>query len=61
MPTANAMGIAADMLDESMTSSSETSKVISFSMSVATVSSEAASTTTVQPPFHQHKTVHGHL
>jgi hypothetical protein len=61
VPSANAMGIAANVLDEAMTSSSALSRGTSSSVGVTPVSIEATSTATVKPHFHKHKRVHGHL
>ncbi|RYN19897.1 hypothetical protein AA0119_g7532 [Alternaria tenuissima] len=61
VPSANAMGMVANMLDETTTPGSSSSGHISVSVSVTSASNEATSSATVQPHFHRHKRVHGHL
>lgn len=61
VPSGNAMGMVANMLDETTTPGSSSSGHISVSVSVTSASNEATSSATVQPHFHRHKRVHGHL
>jgi hypothetical protein len=55
------MGMVANMLDETTTPGSSSSGHISVSVSVTSASNEATPSATVQPHFHRHKRVHGHL
>lgn len=61
MPSANAIEIGANVLDETVAPGSSLSGGISFNVGVTPVSSDATSTATVQPQPHKHKRVHGHL